>query len=237
MKWGKIIGLLAVVSLCVSCSGIGSNSVEAEKSSSAPTASSETTTETVDVVSDASSEIPTESTTLTIEKEKLQALQEAALVGCWHEAPGVAAGYGPRYVFFTNHEFVYFCSESDGLIRERSYAGTWKMADENLELTIIKKTVLTGGEEVPAREVSPSLVTKTAIKGGTYEKIILEEPEAKCFPIPEIVFEHKAYRELYPLKTQLDGKDYWKFNGFGDISPIYVSGPEGTYVDYWSFSR
>ncbi|MDR1687773.1 MAG: hypothetical protein LBS21_04075 [Clostridiales bacterium] len=138
---------------------------------------------------------------------------ECALVGYWHEAPGIPAGWAERYIFYPNYTFSHFTSEMDGLERTLSFSGTWFIREGNLHLEVTEKVVLVGGNLVPS---TGSIGTEEQIEGGDVIIIDLsEEPETQEIDLGSVeVIENYKYTPdttPYAFKRKFGEKYFWKF--------------------------
>jgi hypothetical protein len=138
---------------------------------------------------------------------------ECALVGYWHAAPGIPAGWAERYIFYPNYTFYYGTSTMDGTDRTRSISGTWFVREGTLCLEITSKSVIIGGKLVPS---TGSIGTDNQIEGGEVTIIDLsEEPEIQEIELGsvEVIENYKYTPETnpYAFKRKFGEKYFWKF--------------------------
>jgi len=151
-----------------------------------------------------------------VEDEVLRVLREAALVCFWHGFRGIPADFAQRYVFFNNYEYSFFANTMNQTSRERGHSGTWRIIGNELELTVIAKQILVGGE--------PAWCT---VKGGhwrgaTLETITLEEPEIRHLTLSDILIADSILPGPYGNhRIEIGGEEFWKFNFFVDLYEMF----------------
>lgn len=131
---------------------------------------------------------------------------EAALIGIWHAAPSITAGYSNLFYFDEDHTFKLAYAEGDEEKRVLDIGGNWAVSEGELTLTVTQKTVVVGGELVAA---SPSATSKYQIEGGTIEKIRLVTPEIESYVLGPI---EEAADSPYEKKMLIDTTSYWKIS-------------------------
>jgi len=154
---------------------------------------------------------------ITIDENSIQALKEAALVGFWQDFPGVAAGFSSRYVFFVNYDFIYLANQMCLVNPERGHSGTWRIINNELELTITTKNILEGGVQEPCP------ILGIYWRGATLNTIVLEEPEVIRLSLSSIVIREDPTND-YQIgnhKIKIGGDSYWKFNFFDDLFDMF----------------
>jgi hypothetical protein len=132
-------------------------------------------------------------------------LSEQELIGIWQVSPSMASGWDDAYQFFDSGEFIFNTSQMNCEERNRSFAGTWKLTDTHLELTIRQRVVLEGGQLVE------SVICATAyeIEGGELKTYGLEKSEIKSLSISAITpDEGNMNRD----KITLENKPFWKIS-------------------------
>ena len=72
----------------------------------------------------------------------------AILPGQWHDTNVIGSGYGERWRFDGSGKFIWAASGYDLLNRKPYEAGTWKLEGDQLQLSVIRRIELIGGEIV-----------------------------------------------------------------------------------------
>jgi hypothetical protein len=142
-----------------------------------------------------------------------QTALECALVGFWHAAPGVPAGYCERYYFLLNHTFIWANSQMDGERQLLENGGTWEIVDGALLLNVEWEWVLVGGEIVP------DVLLGSKLEGATSQINEFDPPEVVIYP-DFAIHREEMFSEIHPYYIDLGEEQYWKFNAFDDIDSI-----------------
>jgi hypothetical protein len=132
-------------------------------------------------------------------------LSEQDLIGIWQVSPSVASGWNDAYQFFDSGEFTFNASQMNCEERNRSFAGTWKLIDTDIELTIRQRVIIEGGQLVE----SVICASTYEIEGGELKTHALEQPEIKRMPISAITSDEA---NMNRSKITLENKPFWKIS-------------------------
>lgn len=143
-----------------------------------------------------------------ISKEKY----EEILPGMWNEGEYEGGGnYMELFNFGSDASFTFQYSQFNGEDRNVDFSGKWEIIHGNLlELTIMKKTVIEGGEY--SKDVA-SVTTEYVLRGGTLKEVEVSPYEKIIYPLGEF----KINREyLFPLTLEIGGIQYNQLGSNGD---------------------
>lgn len=136
--------------------------------------------------------------------DELEKKMQDALVGVWHAAPSVGAGYAERFFFYEDGTFKFYYSQYDESKRVLDESGTYYVNGDQLVLYITNQTVLEGGEIV---EGLPGSISE-------YSIINAEVKEREFNPHHEVVYTlgtiEQADDSPYEHKVLIDTMYYWK---------------------------
>lgn len=125
----------------------------------------------------------------------------------WQDSPEIASGYTDYYKFFDNGDFSFNYNEMICDKRSIKYSGTWELInDDNLKLTIKKKTIVVGGKLV-STEGTGSCASEFQIEGGELKTVELKDFETQDIKLSLITVDS----EKRNLKTRyFDERQFWK---------------------------
>ncbi|MCL2422951.1 MAG: hypothetical protein FWD11_03505 [Micrococcales bacterium] len=131
----------------------------------------------------------------------------SAFVGCWHDIPGVPAGYGNRYFFRADGTFWWaanqmFVDETTPSPVSAS-GGTWAYADGKMTLTTTDEHRTVGGTVVDA----PG---GTEIEGGKLQHFSVNSTKVLDVTLPKVVDDPENPIGLPSIL--LDGTEFWAFS-------------------------
>ncbi len=138
---------------------------------------------------------------------------EKRLVGAWHAAPAVAAGYDNIYQFFPNRKFTFRFSESDCSKREISFSGKWTVEKGILYLTATSRKHITGGKLV---EASGSCGSDKMISGGRVIESVIKPAGKVTYKISEIVNDDKFGMGMKRDNVKIDNQRFWRLSSKPD---------------------
>ena len=126
------------------------------------------------------------------------------LVGVWQDAPAMGSGWSNAYQFFSNGTFVFHGSQFDGEKREVSRAGTWRVRENKLYLSVTRRTVIEGGRR---KKALGSAGTEYEIVGGIRRVKKVAPPQRSVLPLSAIGKDPANKR----LVVRFGKARYWKF--------------------------
>jgi hypothetical protein len=133
--------------------------------------------------------------------------EDNELIGMWQNSPEIGSGYTNHYEFFKNGDFTFNYNEMICDNRDINYSGTWELINDNdLKLTIKKKTMIIGGKLVPTGGAG-SCASDYYIEGGEVKTQDLND-----FKYQEIILSSVTIdTEKRDLKTRKFNKEqFWK---------------------------
>ncbi len=145
----------------------------------------------------------------TIEQAIHSVIKNDALIGLWHDAPLLGAGWGDVYQFFPSGKYNYEISEGISMERMRGHGGYWSLEGNRIKITIIKRYVIVGGKTIN----DPMLIGGKSISGGHLEVQSIP-PEDHIISIKECVQTKREKEEnskSYPCLS-IDGKHFFYFS-------------------------
>jgi hypothetical protein len=75
---------------------------------------------------------------------------KAEVVGIWQNSPNMGSGWSDAYLFFDDGKFAFKANQMICDKRELSYSGTWEIVNSTLQIIILEKITLEGGDLVEA---------------------------------------------------------------------------------------
>ena len=130
-----------------------------------------------------------------------------SLFSIWHDAPAMAAAAGERYTLCPDGTFTHYTSQYDLESRLISQEGTWNIVHNNLlQLTIIKKTVLVGGQ-FEKYELGED--NEYILRNARKKQIVLDTAEIVLYPITELM--DSTEREGY-LMVKIGGMQFYSMH-------------------------
>ena len=130
-----------------------------------------------------------------------------SLVGVWQDERIVASGWSNTFLFFKDGTFIYFFNQMDCAKRTISYSGTWRVNEDELNLTVERKNVIEGGRLVPS---DGSCASDSMIVDGVEKIIKLDVPEEIVYSVSEIYTDNQD--DISRIKIYIDAMPYWKFS-------------------------
>ena len=132
--------------------------------------------------------------------------KKSILIGTWHNAPYVAAAYGPRYHFFDDGVFIFENSDYDGMDIILSESGGWTVDEDKITLEIRETTIVDGGERI---NFGTNDVPEYAIVNGTIKILTVMPPEIKEYPA---IFSVDNENSTGYYTISIDGTQYWRIH-------------------------
>lgn len=134
-------------------------------------------------------------------------IQSDSLVGVWQDSRLVASGWSNTFLFFNDGKFKFFYNQMDCAKRETSYSGKWKVKDDELRLTIIKKNIIEGGK---LELSSGSCASDSMIVGGIGKTVKLRPSQEIIYSVSPVYVDTED--DIQRIKVYIDAIPYWKFS-------------------------
>ena len=151
--------------------------------------------------------------------------KEKQLIGIWHEAPSISAGYGDLFYFYPDNKFKFIYSRYDEAKQELEVSGIWEVIEDNLILEIKQKTVIEG-EEIALP--SPSAISKYHIVNGEEVVNKLSIPTNIIYTLSDIT---QAADSLYEYKVFINEVPYWQLSKNPE-DDWYIQNEQENYLEY-----
>ena len=141
---------------------------------------------------------------LILKYKKALSPDELAMIGVWHAAPHVSAGFNELLQFFPDRRFVFHKSDYDALERETSVKGTYEIKDGILTLTLNKVIMLEGGEIVDS-----VISGDEEIEGGKLVEKNIDPPRIIKKPISKVTRDEDLNGKW---RVTIGGKTFWQLS-------------------------
>jgi len=140
---------------------------------------------------------------------------KSILIGTWQDTPAIGAVDKDRYHFYKDGSYIFEYSQYDEAKRVLSEAGTWKMENNLLTLTINSKVTVEGG-----KKVEPFFSSEYAIENGTIRIIELSPPEIEEYILGSFSQDTKDSPGFWTVI--INETQYWKYT---DDPDLYLNDP------------
>jgi len=140
-------------------------------------------------------------------------IKPSDLIGCWNTTPYWAAGRGDNHNFYKEGRYRFGFNEMDDLKRVLYRDGTWRIVDNQLEITLTSQTVLSGGQIV-----YDGTAFGHVIKGGKLEVEIIDPPMVEKYDINDLHYDNAVDDARYQdkqgkyLTVHFGNAQFWKLS-------------------------